>query len=123
MEINITELIDIDLMQFSASPAEIGQNAGRITWENALKSDICLIKNKEELRTCKDYLKEFGAWEESEIEEWGLNETNALILQMVSGDLREYLRYEKTEGFSEWNENFGGRIGKSKDNKNYYYYT
>lgn len=121
MELDITAMVsdDVDLMDYSASIAEIGANAGPETWNNALNAEINFVndENRDEL---KDYIREFGAWKDSEIDAWNDTELNALVLQLISGDLREYLHFKDSDEFEEWQENNGGRIFEA-EGKFYYY--
>ena len=84
---------------YSASQAELGQNAGEITWQNAMDNfdsenpyagPILLILPSE-IEAAKTWFADFGAWEESEIDSWTDQETNALLLQFIAGDIREAL--------------------------------
>lgn len=95
MEIDITEIIEAGcFIDYSASVAEIGANAGAETWkasmeafdEGGLNRPLTL---EEQLREARDYFATFGAWDEDEIENWSSLEVNALFLQMVAGDVRE----------------------------------
>ena len=125
MEIDITRLVDpdnIDLMDYSASVAEIGENAGSITWNNSLESGIYFCCCEEERQEARDYIKSTGDWTSEEIDSWTDTELNALVLQFIVGDLREYLwakELGETE-FKKWDENNGGRIFESEGK--YYYY-
>jgi hypothetical protein len=123
MELDITHLTDqdnVDLMDYSASIAEIGDKAGRETWNNALNTEHMLI-TKDQMEDVKDYIRDFGAWEDEEIDAWDLKETNALLLQFIAGDLREYLEAKESDDFDRWNENCGGRIYEDDKGTLYYY--
>lgn len=131
MEIDITEFVnpnDHDLMDYSASCAELGQDAGRITWQNCL--DVCdssntaftaFVKTEEEKQEARDYFRSFGAWDKEEIENWTDTELNALILSDIAGSLREYLKAKEGDDFDRWNENNGGKIYESEDGKFWFY--
>jgi hypothetical protein len=121
MELNITRLVNVDLMNYSASIAEIGDDAGKVTWNNALESEIILVFTPEQIAEAKDYFRDFGAWEDEEIDGWSAQETNALVLQFVAGDLREYLEAKAGDDFEQWNENHGGRIFETEDGQYWYY--
>lgn len=93
-EIDITHLFnnaDFRPSYYSASCAELGQNAGRITWQNAVdrseENDLLLTDEKRE--NFRGYISGFGAWTDEEINAWTDVELNALLLQMISGDIRE----------------------------------
>jgi len=74
---------------YSASCAELGENAGRITWENAMEACPRLLKSSGQLSDFKKYMAGFGAWDDVEIAKWTSRECNALLLQLIAGDIRE----------------------------------
>lgn len=100
MELNITHLMERkrDMIYYSASVAELGDDAGSVTWSNAMDcvEEEPLIKEEDE-GEFRDYVRTFGAWEDEEIDGWSSQECNALCLQLVAGDIREYLRMENPE--------------------------
>jgi sulfatase maturation enzyme AslB (radical SAM superfamily) len=123
MEIDITCLAEHRLENYSDSIANSGlQNIGQITWNNALdcKESFVTKDNREEF---EDYIKEFGAWDIEEIKAWSDNELNALCVQFFASALKDYLEAKDSgeEEFQKWQENFGGSVYESKDNKFYYY--
>ena len=126
MELNITELVKRDdLIYYSASAMELGQDAGKVTWENSLDQveENPLVSTPEEIQEVKDYFKTFGAWEKEEIQNWNSQEVNALLLQLISGDIRERESF-KTE--NEWFEamqegNVSGNIFKTENGEYFYY--
>lgn len=92
MEINITRFFnDASPMDYSASVAEIGRDAGPDTWRAAVEAfdDYVLLTTDEERAAMRAYAKEFGAWTEEAIAAWSDAELNALLIQMVAGDMRE----------------------------------
>mgnify|MGYP000848908751 FL=1 len=89
MQIDITSLAQTDAFQYSASAAEMGQNAGQITWRNNLNDAPALLDTEEKKEAFRDFVREFGAWEEEEITAWDYQEMNALFHQFVMGDIRE----------------------------------
>ena len=121
MELEISHLLDLDLTDFSASAMELGENAGQITWSNACDSGLIFVSTDEEKQAARDYIKDFGAWSDEEINSWSDIELNALILQFISGHLREYLDAKEGPDFDRWQENNGGNIFETEDGKLYYY--
>ena len=89
MEINITQLVNEDLFQFSHSRAEGGQNAGENTWQAAMNGPRPLLDSEEKLQAMREWARSSGGWTKEEIAEWSENEIQALFLQLVSGDVRE----------------------------------
>lgn len=100
MEINITSLMErsSDMSYYAASAAELGDDAGSITWSNAMDcvEEEPLIK-EEEVGEFRDYVRTFGAWEDDEIDSWSIQECNALCLQLIAGDIREYMKMDNPE--------------------------
>lgn len=92
-------MIDIDItrfvteaapMDYSASVAEIGTNAGRDTWQAAMEDapDYNLLNTDEQREEFRAHIKGFGAWTDEEIAAWTATELNALFMQFISGDIR-----------------------------------
>jgi hypothetical protein len=103
LEIDVTRYLgdDHDLMDYSSSVAESGQNAAKFTWENALAeaNDHPLVTKDEELEYVRRWLLDWGAWDQKEVDAMSDKEVNALLLQFVSGDLREMEMFETPEAY------------------------
>jgi hypothetical protein len=90
-EIDITDFVlNVNTHDLSASVAEMGQNAGKITWANA-KSEAQTYQfitedNRPEFEA---WVEGFGAWDEDERKSWSLDECNALLIQFIAGDMNE----------------------------------
>jgi len=116
--------------EFSASVAEMGVNAGRITWDNALghAKDSPLLSSEEQLDALRAHVQGFGAWSEEEIAAWSEEECNALFIQLISGDMRESGMDGGMAEF-DWEEyheqceagQLAGRIGQWDDGRIGYY--
>lgn len=92
MELDITAFVaEAEPFNFSASMAEMGQNAGRITWANAKEEAerTPLLTTIDQIEAAKEYFGDFGAWSDEEITDWDTQTVNALLIQFISGDLRE----------------------------------
>ena len=92
MELDVTRFVETaEPFEFSASRAERGDNAGPETWNNAKAeaAESPLLTDPADLDTFRDYMRGFGAWEKDEIDGWTETECNALLIQLISGDLRE----------------------------------
>lgn len=90
-ELKITRFItEADPFEFAASRAERGQNAGAETWSNA-KAEAAErpLLSPEEIDQVRDYFGTFGAWDAEERAAWSADDVNALLIQFISGDLRE----------------------------------
>lgn len=92
MEINITKFFnEAAPMDYSASVAEIGNDAGPSTWSasNEDSHDYFMLDTDEKREAFRNHVKGFGAWSDEEIAAWTDTELNALFIQLVSGDMRE----------------------------------
>ncbi len=92
MEFDITQfVINEHPRDFSASVMEIGEHAGAYTWQAAIETaaDYPFIAddNKE---VYQEHLSHFGAWTNEEMDKWSFDEFNALLIQLISSDMREY---------------------------------
>jgi hypothetical protein len=133
MEIDITRFFnDAEPFDFSSSVAERGQNAGKETWANAKRegAESPLLTTPEELEALRSYVKEFGAWEDAEIQGWSEAECNALFIQLISGDMREMESLcMGDDGELDWPEierlqqegTISSNIYRGDDDKVYYY--
>jgi len=92
MEINITKFFNEACPKdYSASVAEIGRNAGAYTYQAALDDagDYHMLDSVEKREAFKSFVAEFGAWDDEEINAWSMTELEALLIQFISGDMRE----------------------------------
>lgn len=91
MDINITDLFtSIDPTRYSASQAELGPDAGTITYARALDHatrDRPLADYQ--LDAWRTFLKASGGWTASEVNALHTVELSALFLQWVAADMRE----------------------------------
>lgn len=124
MEINVTKLMaePADLPTLSGSVAELGEDAGNLTWQNAREraGRQPLLKHSQ-IAAARDYFATFGAWSADELQSMDEVEINALLIQLVAGDAREYLDAEEAGKLAEYNENYGGSIYQSDDGHWFYY--
>lgn len=91
MEINITRFYnEAAPMDYSASVAEIGRNAGNDTWQAAVEDspDYNMLDTDDKRDAFRQHVRSFGAWSDEEIAAWTDIELNALFIQLVSGDMR-----------------------------------
>ena len=134
MEIDITEFArTAETHDLAASVAELGKDAGKITWNNALQeaatTQLITAEHRDEFES---WARAFGAWDEAEIAAWSLDECNALLLQFIAGDLNELeslcysddgefgTDWQKAEKLSE-RGTIGGNIFKGDDGRLYFY--
>ena len=88
MKVEVTALLAEDLGMFSGSVFELGDNAGLITWTNAMQyaESAAIIPDA---NAAREFFESFGAWSADELKEMTDQEVNALALQFIAGDLRE----------------------------------
>lgn len=128
MELNITNFFNNAApMDYSASVAEIGRNAGADTWQAALDDsvDYPLLSSDNEREEVRRYFKGFGAWSETEIAAWTDTELNALLIQFIAGSIREsgLTPDSSTDEWSvyEADENGPHDIFRAEDGQIYFY--
>lgn len=99
MEINISAFMlnNPNPAMYSASVAEIGNDACKITWNNAKESGYTLLDTTDKLEAMRKWAIETGAWSAKAVSNWDAVELNALFIQLISGDIRE-------KGDSSWEE-------------------
>ena len=105
-EIDVTRLVfgHPGASEFSANQAELGVNAGKITWANAMQeakgeSDR-FLSDDAKLQDMRDWAEATGAWGGEHIAEWSDDELEALFIQLVSCDIRD----AKIDGLCEGDE-------------------
>lgn len=129
MELDITEFFEsCNHADFSASVAELGKDAGRITWQASLEEakSTRLLKTPEQFAEFRLYMRDFGAWDEGEIAAWTEAECNALLIQLISGDIRGAGLDTSCPDWAEYEEGveagrYSGCIYQGDDGKVYYY--
>ena len=96
MEINITNLFyslvyEDKASQLSASVLEMGNNAGRITWNNSKEEakNCNLLDTEEKKEAFRKFVEDSGGWTRDEIMRWNDIELEALLIKWIAGDIRE----------------------------------
>lgn len=93
MELNITDFFNnARPSYYSASAAELGDDAGRITWANAVDAAgqwPDWLDTEDARAEFRAYVKGFGAWDDAEIAAWTDEDLTALLIQLIAGDIRE----------------------------------
>lgn len=132
MEIDITHFFNTaEPFAFSASVAERGPGAGPETWGNAVRegTDSPLLVTETQIAALRGHMRGFGAWDDEEIAAWSEAECNALLVQLIAGDMREGgLEHDEELSESDWLKferqcaagQASGRIGRGVDGKVYY---
>lgn len=103
MELNISHMIeDADAMpDLSGSQAELGRDAGKITWANsvAYAADHALLQTDAMRDDARRYLQGFGAWSRDEIAAMSDEHLNAMITQDIAAAIREMERFDSDEAY------------------------
>lgn len=92
MELDITEFFnEARAADYSASVAEIGEHAGEITWNRAIVAARRWnpLDTPDKQAAFRAHVRGFGAWNDAEIEGFSPVELNALLIQLIAGDIRE----------------------------------
>lgn len=92
MELDISRFFkDAAPMDYSASVAEIGADAGQSTWRAACddSAEFMLLDTAEKREAFDTWARGFGAWSAAELAAHTPEEANALLLQFIAGDTRE----------------------------------
>jgi hypothetical protein len=75
----------------SNSVANLGDNAGQITWDNSLDAatEYPLVNddNRDEVI---GWLKSWGAWSEGDLMQWNNQSLSALVWQFAASDFRDH---------------------------------
>lgn len=127
-EVDVTEFFNSTCARdYSASVAEIGENAGPITWRNAMGASASawlLLRDDETRDQFKRYIHGFGAWSDDEVAAWSDVELNALFIQFVAGDIRE-AGLDRGVSWAEYQEDarvgtVSGRLWRDDDGRIFY---
>jgi hypothetical protein len=133
MEINITRFFNAAAFRdYSASVAEIGNNAGADTWSAACDDAPDypeLLATDEAREAFRDYVQSWGAWERAEIDARSNAELSALMIQWISGDAREAFPHARTSADispDDWaryaeSDDSAGRLFRGDDGSVYFY--
>lgn len=92
MELNITKFFnEAAPRDYSASRAEIGQDAAADTWRAACddSEDYMILDTEEKREAFKQFAQSAGFSEADEFNTWSNEQLNALCLQWIAGDMRE----------------------------------
>lgn len=88
--VDITDFLAREcMMDYSASWAEIGANAGQATWQASVDNapDWNFIPS-DQFDYFKDWVQSSGGWSREEIDAWCDAELQALCLQWIASDAR-----------------------------------
>lgn len=112
LEFDVTPLFadKLDAYMLSNSVANLGDNAGQITWDNALEAateyPLVTDANRDEVIA---WIKGWGSWTEGDLMQWGSESLSALVWQFAAADFREHWEdyvtdFEEQTDFTSLNE-------------------
>ena len=92
MKIDVTDfLASTDCSMLSGSVAELGDTAGRITWQNSINTvkEFNPLPDDAALQEFRDWLRPWGGWDDAEIAAMSDEHLRALCVQWIASDWRE----------------------------------
>lgn len=128
MELDVTHMMEDadDMPVLSGSCAELGQDAGKITWNNskAYGREKPLLQTDEQREEARDHFREYGAWSEEEIAAWSEEDLQGITCQEVAHQIREMGVAEDYEDYQRLCEKgtCSGRLYKDNDGRWYCYF-
>lgn len=97
--IDVSKIRDFDAELMSGSVAELGDQAGRLTWSNCLvTADAYPLVTDENREDIRDHFRGHGAWDAEEIAAWDDRELSAMVWQEAAAGWREYEEHGVTDG-------------------------
>ena len=71
------------------SVANLGQNAGELTWRASQRHAPALVLSEGQKEAFREFVRDSGGWDEEEIAARSEAELTALCVQWIAGDIRE----------------------------------
>lgn len=104
LEIDVTRMVEESdhMPMLSGSIAELGDNAGRITWRNSCAyAERHPILTPDQFDEARDYFRDFGAWSDEEIDSWTSEEIQGMATQEVAARIREMEHFDSYEDYEQ----------------------
>ena len=104
-EIDVTPIFaspGFDPWDCSNSVANLGQDAGELTWRASRRFASALSLTAEQKEAFRDFVRSSGGWGEEEIAAWSDEELTALCVQRIAGDIREGFGDDLPDDPAEW---------------------
>lgn len=86
----------------SNSCANLGPNAGELTWRASKQAAHLLTLTPEQQEAFRDFVEASGGWTREEIDAWTDAGLTALCVQWISGDVREAFGDDLPDDPAEW---------------------
>ena len=113
-EIDVTPLFaspGFDPWDCSNSCANLGQNAGKLTWQASQRAAAALTLTEGQKDAFRDWVRSSGGWDDEEVAVWTDAELTALCVQWISGDIREGFGDGVSNDPAEWDwAGYNGRV-------------
>lgn len=104
-EIDVTPLFaspGFDPWDCSNSVANLGQNAGVLTWQASRRAASALTLTEGQKEAFRDWVRSSGGWDDEETAAWADAELTALCVQWIAGDIREGFGDDLRDDPAEW---------------------
>ena len=104
-EIDVTPLLaspGFDPWDCSNSVANLGQDAGKLTWQASQRAASSLVLSEGQKDAFRDFVRSSGGWDDEEIASWTEAELTALCVQWIAGDVRESFGDDLPDDPAEW---------------------
>ena len=104
-EIDCTPLLaspGFDPWNCSNSCANLGQDAGKLTWQASQRAASSLVLTEGQKEAFRDFVRSSGGWDEEEVDAWSEAELTALCVQWIAGDIREGFGDDLPDDPAEW---------------------
>lgn len=104
-EIDVSPLLaspGFDPWECSNSVANLGQDAGELTWRASQRHAPSLVLTEGQKEAFRDWVRSSGGWDDEEIDAWPDAELTALCVQWISGDIREGFGDSVSNDPAEW---------------------
>ena len=104
-EIGVSPLLaspGFDPCDCSNSVANLGQDAGELTWRASQRFASALVLTDEQKEAFRDFVRSSGGWDDEETAAFSDTDLTALCVQWVSGDIRESFGDDLPDDPAEW---------------------
>ena len=104
-EIDVSPLLaspGFDPWDCSNSVANLGQNAGALTWQASRRAASALVLSEGQKEAFRDFVRSSGGWDDEEIAAWDDADLTALRVQWIAGDIREGFGDDLPDDPAEW---------------------
>ena len=104
-EIDVSPLLaspGFDPWDCSNSAANLGPNAGALTWQASQRAASALALTEEQKEEFRDFVRSSGGWDEEETAAFSDAELTALCVQWIARDIREGFGDDLPDDPAEW---------------------